>query len=41
MDVVQYGENCVPCGTMPGCLNCNMEGCIDCDPILGFFLSGT
>lgn len=30
----------MPCGTMPGCVNCNMGGCIACDPILGFLLTG-
>lgn len=30
----------MPCGAMPGCLNCNMNGCIACDSIFGFSLSG-
>lgn len=25
---------------MPGCINCNMGGCIACDSILGFLLTG-
>lgn len=41
MDVATYGEVCVPCGAMPGCVNCNMAGCIACDAILGFTLNAT
>lgn len=40
VDVATFGEVCVPCGAMPGCVNCDMNGCIACDAILGFSLSG-
>ena len=32
---------CQVCGSMPGCLDCNTDGCIDCDPIFGFSLNST
>lgn len=38
VDVALYGEICVVCGTMPGCVDCSMFGCIACDDILGFFI---
>ena len=35
------GGECVPCGAMAGCLDCNMDGCIECDPMFGFQLNDT
>jgi cysteine-rich repeat protein len=38
VDVDTYGVQCIPCGAMPGCIACDMDGCTDCDPIFGFFI---
>ena len=26
---------------MPGCIDCTMDGCIECDPMFGFSLNDT
>ena len=33
------GSQCEVCGAMAGCLDCNTDGCISCDSVLGFSLN--
>lgn len=34
-------NQCQPCGSMAGCLTCDMNGCTSCDPMFGFSLNVT
>ena len=38
---VEIDSVCVPCGDITGCTNCDMNGCIECDEVFGFYLNGT
>ena len=34
-------NTCEVCGSMSGCIDCNMDGCIQCDALFGFSLNVT
>lgn len=32
------GEECLACGEVIGCVDCDLHGCTECDSVLGFTL---